>query len=311
MHTLDAARNRLPVVRTALTLVQLRHFLSLVEHGSFSRAAAQVHLSQPALSRSIRALEDELGLSLVDRLGHTVELTAAGRDLLERARTIVFDAEDVRRHAHQLAQRSGGSLRVGMGSGAGALLMGPLLQEVATRHPGLQLDITRSTTELLVQSLRARQLDALVVDARSLVPAPDLRTDAAFELRGAFLVRRGHPLTRRRRPLRFDEVAAHRIASTPLSDEVARVLVSRYGAAAHPQVCVSLRSDDLASLVTLAQRGDAVLLAVRAAAPELVELRLDPPLAANARLAMVTLLRRSQPASLAVLRGLMDRYLLE
>jgi DNA-binding transcriptional LysR family regulator len=292
-----------------MTLVQLRHLIALADHASFSKAAEAVHLSQPALSRSIRALEDELKLPLVDRIGHRIELTAQGRETLGRARQIVFDADELRATARQVGQHLAGSLRVGLGSGPGALLMGPLLSTVSTAHPQLRLEIRRSGTDLLVQSLRERDLDALVVDARSLQPAPDLRAESVDELRGAFLVRRGHPLARRRRPVAFDELLRFPIASTPLSDEVARTLVERYGPQAHPQACVTLRCDELSSLAELARQGDAVLLAVRAVAPDLVELRLDPPLAATARFALVTLARRTEPPALAVLRRLVRECL--
>jgi DNA-binding transcriptional LysR family regulator len=292
-----------------MTLVQLRHLIALADQASFSKAAQAAHISQPALSRSIRALEDELSLPLVDRIGRRVELTVHGRDTLERARQIVFDADELRARGQRVKAQAAGSLRIGMGSGPGAMLMTALLHKVCTDHAGLRLDITRSGTDLLVQSLRAKALDGLVVDARSLKPAPDLRAEFVHEMRGAFMVRRGHPLARRRRALPFEALRAHPIASTPLSDEVARLLVERYGPQAHPEACVGLRCDELSSLVELARSSDAVLLAIRAAAPDLVELKLAPPLDATARFGLVTLARRTESPALALVRGLMRQRL--
>lgn len=292
-----------------MTLVQLRHLIALADQASFSKAALSAHLSQPALSRSIRALEDELMLPLVDRIGRRVELTVHGRDALERARQIVFDADELRARGRRVKEHAAGTLRIGMGSGAGAMLMAALLQKMCVDHPRLRLEITRSGTGLLVQSLRDQALDGLVVDARSLKPAPDLRAEFMHEMRGAFMVRRGHPLTRRRRALGFDALREHPIASTPLSDEVARVLVERYGPQAHPESCVTLRCDELSSLIDLARNSDAVLLAVRAAAPDLVELTLTPPLNATARFGLVTLARRTEAPALALVRDLMQQHL--
>jgi len=294
-----------------MTLVQLRHLIALADHGSFSRAAQAVHLSQPALSRSIRALEDELQLPLFDRIGHRVELTVHGREALERARPIVLDADELRARGAQVKALAAGTLRIGLGSGPGALLVQPLLRTLGTDHRHLRLEIARGGTALLVQSLRERTLDALVVDARSLRPAPDLQLERVGELRGAFMVRSGHPLTRRRQALGFEALRAYPVASTPLSDEVARLLVERYGPQAHPEVCVTLRCDDLASLVELARATDAVLLAVRAAAPDLVELALTPALLGTARFGLVTLARRTQPPALAVVREIIRRTLVE
>ncbi|MBQ0934291.1 LysR family transcriptional regulator [Ideonella paludis] len=292
-----------------MTLVQLRHLISLAETGSFSKSAELLFLTQPALSRSIRSLEAELGQALFDRLGRVSELTPFGHETLARARELVQAADELRRAGQRAAGGLSGRLRVGMGSGPGALLMNPLLQAVAQHGPGLQLEVARAGTELLVQALRARQLDALVVDARSLRPAPDLHLQHLHELRGAFMVRRGHPLAKRRRTLSFEEVCAFGLASTPLSDEVCRVLVERYGPQAHPSHSVTLRCDELPSLVELARHSDTVLLAIRAAAPDLVELRLTPELAANARLGLVTLARRTEAPGLSLVRELMSGLL--
>ncbi|MCM0608827.1 MAG: LysR family transcriptional regulator [Ideonella sp. WA131b] len=297
-----------------MTLVQLRHLLSLARTGSFSRSAAALFITQPALSRSIGALESELGQRLFDRIGRRSELTPFGREMAERAGELVLAADDLRERARRLAPAVGGSgdegtLRVGLGSGPGSMLMTPLLLQCALQHPRLQLQVARAATEQLVQALRERTLDALVVDARSLRPAPDLDTRELHEMRGAFLVRRGHPLARRRAPADLALLRQYPVASTPLSDEVARVLVERYGPQAHPDVLVTLRCDELPSLVEVARRSDAVLLAIRAAAPDLTELRLAPALQATARFGLVTLRRRTEPPGLQTLQALMRERL--
>jgi hypothetical protein len=123
------------------------------------------------------------------------------------------------------------------------------------------------------------------------------------------MVRRGHPLLSRKGPVKFDAVLRFPIASTPLSDEVARILVERYGQAAHPEQCVVLRCDELSSLIELAAKSDAVLLAVRGAAPRLVELTLRPALDASARFGLVTLARRAETPALRLVRELMERLM--
>ena len=294
-----------------MTLVQLRHLLSLAQTGSFSRSAEALFLTQPALSRSIRALEDELGQALFDRVGRRSELTPFGREVVARARLLVGAADDLRDSGAQLARGDAGSLRIGLGSGPGALLMTPLLMHMAKHHPRLRLDIARGRTDLLERGLRERTIDALVVDARSLVPASDLRATDTYEMRGAFLCRRGHPLLRRRGGLSFEQVRAYPIASTPLSDEVARVLVERYGPDAHPERCVTLRCEEVPSLVELTRRTDAVLIAVRAVGPDLAELPMKPAMEATAKFAMVTLAGRTEAPALPIVRHLMTQWLRE
>jgi DNA-binding transcriptional LysR family regulator len=294
-----------------MTLVQLRHLVSLAETGSFVRSAAALFITQPALSRSIRALEDELGQPLFDRVGRHSEPTPFGRETVERARDLLLAADDLRERGRLTGDAEQGLLRIGMGSGPGAMLMTPLLLQMARERPRLKVEIARAGTDRLVQALRERALDALVVDARSLRPAPDLQAQFVHEMRGAFLVRRGHPLLRRRRGLGFDELLQHPIASTPLSDEVARLLVERYGPGAHPDACVTLRCEELPSLVEVARHSDAVLLAIRAAAPDLVPLRLEPAFEATARFGLVTLRRRTPPPGLALLREAMAQRLVD
>jgi DNA-binding transcriptional LysR family regulator len=267
-----------------MTLVQMRHLIALAETGSFRRAAELTFLTQPAFSRSIKALEDELGQRLFDRQGWRTEPTPFGESVLVRARRLVQEAEHLKEDARRVQEGLTGTLRLGLGSGPGAILTQPLLRHMAT--------------------LRERRLDALVVDARSLPPAPDLEVQAVTELRGAFLCRPGHPLTQRAAPLRFDDLLAYPFASTPLSDEIGRLLVERYGPQAHLEHCVTLRSEEIAALVAVAEVTDTVVLTTRPAAPALVELELQPPLQANARFALVTLAGRSEPPLLPLLKGL-------
>ena len=86
-----------------MNLRHLEHWLALADTGSFSRAAEQLHLTQPALSRSIAALEQELGGRLFDRIGKRNELTPLGQAVLARARHVVLEAEELRR-VHPEAQ---------------------------------------------------------------------------------------------------------------------------------------------------------------------------------------------------------------
>ena len=292
-----------------MTLVQLRHLIALADSGSFTRAAEAVFVTQPAFSRSIRALEDELGQPLFDRVGKRSELTPFGREALERARHMVFDADELTASGQRMSAGRAGTVRIGMGSGPGAMLMTPLLKEMATRHPSIHVNIARGDTGLLVQALRERELDALVLDVRSLLPSPDLKITTPVEMRGAMMCRPGHPLTRWKGALRFAVLLQYPIASTPLSDEVARVLVARYGPQAHPQQCVTLRCEELAALVDVVRQSDAVLLAIRASAPDLVELPLKPAIDTTARFGMVTLQGRAEAPALPIVRKLMEQLM--
>jgi DNA-binding transcriptional LysR family regulator len=283
-----------------MTLVQLRHFVTLAETATFVQASRALFLTQPALSRSIRALEDELGGPLFDRLGRQVALTPFGAEVLRHARRLVSDAEALKQVGRGLHDGLTGQLRIGLSSAPGALLSTPLMRHLATHHPGLRLQVSRGSTAVLLAELREQRLDGAIVDLRSMVPAADLQVRQAFELGAGFLVRAEHPLARRGGAVSFPELLAYPVASTPLSDEVGRLLVARYGPQANPQDMVTLRCDETLTLVELARTADVVLLTVTAVAADLVRLDVTPPLDATGRFGLVTLGGREQAPALRI-----------
>ncbi|WP_374669989.1 LysR family transcriptional regulator [Ramlibacter sp.] len=291
-----------------MELRQMRHLLALEETRSFSRAAQRLFITQSALSRSIQGLEAELGVRLVDRIGKRNELTPMGLAAAEHARRLVREADDLHGHLAQLAQGHMRSLSVGLGSGPGAVLMTPLLCELAAHQPPVRAVVLRGATELQLQQLRSRELDALVIDARRVAPATDLRIEPLGQLRAAFICRRGHPLARRRR-VAFEDLLAYPVASTPLSDEVARQLVDQYGESAHPQLLTRLCCEEVESLLDTVRATDAIFLGICVAAREdlaagrLLELPVVPALAAQARFALVTLAGRTEGPSVAFIRA--------
>ena len=290
-----------------MNLRQLAHLTALAEQGSFSRAAERLHLTQSALSRSLQTLEDELGARLIDRAGKRSTLTPLGEAVLARARRITLEAAEIQRSAELLRQGEAGTIRVGLGSGPGALLMTPLLTHVAAHYPQVRVAIARGSTELQVAQLRQRELDALVIDARRIAYASDLVIEPLTELRGGFVCRAGHPLAQQPQ-VRFAQLLAYPVATTPLSDEVARILVAHYGPGADPARLAALVCEDVGSLLDAVAETDAVFLGVVAAARAgieagtLAELRMAPALAAGARFAYVRLAGRTEAPVMQVLR---------
>jgi DNA-binding transcriptional LysR family regulator len=290
---------------------QMEHLLALASTGSFSRAADQCCLTQPALSRSVQALEDELGGRLFDRLGKRLEPTPLGLEVLRRARRIMDEAAELRHSATVLQKNEGGALRLALGSGPGALLMIPVMEHMALFHPQVKLTVMRGTVESQLAQLRARDIDAVAVSHRGLPPAPDLDIELIGELRAGFVCRAGHPLTRLAQP-GFDDLLQYPVASTPLSDEAGLLMVQHYGPRSNPSQLVTIECEDVASLIETIRLTDAVFLGIVKAAERglkdgsLVELQLNPPFIANARFALVTLAGRTQPPTLQIFRRLIS-----
>jgi DNA-binding transcriptional LysR family regulator len=297
-----------------MDLRHLRHLIALAETGSFSRAAEQMHLTQSALSRSIQALEHSLEAQLVDRIGKRNELTPLGQAVVKQGRKLLVGADELQVQLRRLQSIGQGSLRVGLGSGPGALLMTPLLQHMATYHPKVRVSIGRGATQSQVQQLRERKLDALVIDIRSLVPAEDLTIEHLADLQAGFICRAAHPLAQQRRVL-FTELLAFPVATTPLSDEVVRHLVDRYGPQGNPEQMAGLRCEEVSSLIDTARSTDAIFLGIRAAARaaiacgEMVELPVQPALDASARFGLVTLAGRTEGPAMPLLRQFVKEHL--
>jgi DNA-binding transcriptional LysR family regulator len=285
-----------------MTLVQLRHFVVVADLGSYAQASATLFLTQPALTRSIQSLEQELGGALFDRLGRRIALTPFGQVVLVRARRLVSDAEALRQTGKGLHAGLIGKLRVGLSSAPGALLSVPLMLHMAQHHPRLQVEISRGNTAVLLNELREQHLDAAIVDIRSMRPSVDLQVAQAFEMEAGFLARREHPLAQLGRAATLDEVMAYPVASTPLSDEVARILIARYGPQANPDDLVTLRCDETLSIVEAARRSNAIVLTVNAVAADLIRLDVSPALDASARFGLVTLAQRQEAPALRILR---------
>ena len=297
------------VGRSSMNLQQLDHLLALAETGSFSRASEKVHLTQPALSRSIQMLEQELGLPLVDRIGKRNELTPFGAMVLERAKRISMEAHEMRRSALLFTEGLAGTLHIGLGGAPNAVFSSPLLIHMLRHHPRVRLQLHSGSAEVHGAALRTRALDAMVVTYRAVVPREDLSTQVLPTMRSGFVCRRGHPLlAKRKAPLRFEDLQRYPVVSTGVSDDIARLLVERYGDGANRQQWLHVTCDEIGALVEAVRSTDAIFLGVLATmrrlldSDELVELALHPSAGLNAQFAFMTLKGRTEAPALGIVR---------
>ena len=148
-------------------LRQLRYFVAVADSLSFTRAAQTLHISQPPLSQQIRALEDDLGVRLLDRTKRRVRLTEPGRLFLDEARKLLAQAESARVTVTQAAAGYGGRLRLGYPvSVAFHRALPRALLEFARLAPGVQVELTEMYTAAQYEALLAGQIDVGFVRAR-------------------------------------------------------------------------------------------------------------------------------------------------
>lgn len=142
---------------------ELRHLLLIVEHGTFTEAARRAHLSQPALSASVRRLEQSMGARLLHRGRDGARLTAAGEALLPRARASLAALDDGRRAVAEIMGLRAGEVRLGAGTTATTYLLPPLLARYREQHPQIRFFLRETTTDEGLEGLARGELDLAVV----------------------------------------------------------------------------------------------------------------------------------------------------
>jgi len=142
----------------------LRYFVQVAELRSFSKAAGAAHVSQPALSRQIRALEDELDGRLFARHARGVALTAKGTRLLDGARLVLSEFDDL---SHQGAATPTGHVSIAVSPAIGSVLIPPLVQRFRASYPAVTLQIVQGYSSYVENALLAGQADLAVMSCSS------------------------------------------------------------------------------------------------------------------------------------------------
>ena len=180
-----------------MELRQLDHFVAVAEEGHFTRAASRCRMSQSALSASIRSLERELDSRLFVRTTRKVELTEAGRVLLEEARRTLAAAASARESVLAVQGLLRGSLRVGGIPTPGLLDQAALLASFRDHHPAVDIRYVRDTSTALIPEIEAGRLDIALVSLPQQLPEPVLAIPLSTQPL-MFVARPGHQLAARK-----------------------------------------------------------------------------------------------------------------
>jgi DNA-binding transcriptional LysR family regulator len=207
-----------PSPGTSLNTRQLRNFLAVLDLGSLSAAAEAVHLSQPALSRSLRALEDALGVPLFDRNDRRLRPTPYALAYRDRARRMVFDEKEGARSLALMRSGELGSLAFGMGSSIAQSLLPRLMLALLAQAPQVRLDAMVQTTDVLFAALAREQLDFFIGDVRIARHDPDMQVEPLYRCSFGWFARAGHPLAGRKR-VTIKDLSAYPIIGAGYADE--------------------------------------------------------------------------------------------
>jgi len=247
-----------------MDLKRWTHVVAVADRRSFIRAAEQVHLSQPALTRSIQAAEAELGLQLFDRGTQEVAPTPAGEFVVARARQLVFNSRCLERDVELYRSRGLGDTAFGAGPFPAATLLSPLLTSIRREFPGINLRVEVSNWQLLLTRLLEEDIEFFIADTRDLPSDPQLHLRDLHSEPGGFYVRAGHPLIARE-SVTLKQLWTHGVLSVRLPVDVRAVLSRLLGIGSPAELSLALECDDVGLLKDVALACDSVLAVTHAA----------------------------------------------
>jgi DNA-binding transcriptional LysR family regulator len=226
-----------------LDLRQLSAFLAIVQHGSLGRAAEHLHITQPALSRTVRRLETQLGVPLFERHTTGMRLTPFGEALHPHATLLLRGSEQATEEINALRGVARGTIRVGTMASAASMVLPLAIDNVLTHWPQLQVRILEGVGDVMTTALLNYEIDLAICitlpEYENICPVADCEwTDNSFVIASTH-----HPL-RKKRKLRLEDLLEQRWVMSPRgtspSDELV-ALLSQHGLGM-PNVVVETRS---------------------------------------------------------------------
>ncbi len=235
----------------------LQHFLAVVDNKGISAAAAALHITQPALTKSIRQLEDILGVTLFERLPTGVVPTRFGEILARRARLMQVEYRHAVAEIAAIKHGTGGAINVGAGPVWAVRILPPIIAAFCRQQPKVKVTLRTGVIDTLVPALLGGELD--VICASLDFPAhPEFVKEHLVEFKHVMVARAEHPLAARR------EIAAAELLDYPYvalaNDYVGRSrLGSFFAANALQPPCISVETSSISAALNLLREDDFIL----------------------------------------------------
>ncbi len=226
--------------------------MAVAEEGTFTGAAAQVHVAQPGVSAQIRRLERELGHALLDRSGRTVRLTAVGAAVLPYARAALDAVAGARLAVDELAGLMRGRVAVGMVTSCASVDLPNLLADFHHHHPAVEITLSEANSDRLIDALQDGRLDLALVGLATTLP-PGIATQVVADEPLVAAVSHGDPLAART-TITLDALQQRALISLPRGTGLRSCLDDACAAAGvHPHIAFEASNPDV--LVHLAAQG--------------------------------------------------------
>lgn len=179
---------------------QLERFVDVVESGSLSRTSRRLNISQPALSKSLRLIEEQLGMKLLERGPRGVRVTRFGDVFYKRARTIISQYRRTWEDLDNLKGSTAGQVTLGATPGPGVLdrIVPEAIWRIAAKRPSLRITVRSGSAQELFPALHQGEVDVILTVLDEHGNGPDLRVEPLFEDHFVLVVNRRHPLLSKR-----------------------------------------------------------------------------------------------------------------
>jgi len=238
----------------------LQQIEAIARRGSFSKAAQECNLSQPALSRSIAHLEEQLGVKLFDRSRREVVPTIFGEHLLQRGKPVLQDIQMMERDLNLLQGLESGKLVVGSGPLPAEISVGRAVAKFTTKYPRVNVKIVIDRTPNLLPLLQNREIDIVVAETRLIKDTSELEIIPLPKQQLYFCCRQDHPLTKKKQPAARD-IFFYQLAITWVPAELLIAIARESGLQvddAEDLPCSILECDYLKVLYDIITKSDAV-----------------------------------------------------
>ncbi len=291
----------------ALNLHLLRIFATVAEHESFSEAAAILFISQPAVSKGVRALEQQIGVPLIDRSSRTLLLTETGQLLYRHAQAIFAAERAAEQELEELYGLEQGHLAIGASNTIGTYLLPPLLGVFHRRYPHIRLSLKIGNTEQIIAQLQTTPLDTAFVEGP--VDDPDMVVTPWRDDTLVVIAAPNHPLVKQQ-PVSLARLTAEPfIVREPGSGTQRIVETALYQRKLEVQAAMELGSNEAVKQAVIAGLGIGIVskatIGLEVASGELIILN-APELVVQRVLTRVTIAGRSPSHALLAFQTLLD-----
>lgn len=235
-----------------MEIIELKTFLSVAKHQSFSLASKALFLTQPAISKRIASLEKKLDVPLFDRIGHQVHLTEYGKALQPRAEKLILEIEDISRSLKNISNKVSGKLSIGASHHIGLRRLPPHLKRYTKKYPDVNLDISFLDSEKAHDAVLSGEIELAVVTLPKVIK-PQLKATEIWKDKLHIVVAKDHPIASKK-AVKLKDLSAFQ-AILPSKVTFTRTIIEETFAAENIPINISINTNYIETIQMMVSIG--------------------------------------------------------